>query len=516
MSQRQETQEGVALDSVPHSLGRTILRGGAALTVSRITSRGFDFIRILTIARWLGPQEMGLYAIVSLSLAAIEQFSETGLRQALIQRQGDISSYKLPVRTVQAVRGIILGVTVFVTSPWIAAFFNSPKSETILRTVAIIPVIRGLEPLFVTLAQRKLRFAPIVILQIVASIVGLATGLIAARIRPDAWALVFSSLSVAIVMTVGAHLLSDRQDLGFSLNWRPLQNVRSFGFWIFANSILAYAFIKGGDWMIGRVLDVKTLALYQMAFLISTAAMTEIGVMVYQLSYPLFSRLQDDRVRLKAVFRQAFGMVSVVTLAMAGLVSACSPDFYRLVLGEKWLGALPLVIPFAIWGVSSIFGNIFSGLFQALGRPKLWTQTVFFMAALLALGVVPMTYWLGALGVAILMAVIGGLMQLGSYGIISRLLGLSFAKVLSHVVIPTTACIVAVAITIRIRRLIPLVNPLTGLIVSAFSLLGTYFLCLRLGDRWMELPPQEVVQRVSALLRSSATIPIESVETTPV
>jgi O-antigen/teichoic acid export membrane protein len=469
---------------------------------------------MLTIARWLGPQEMGVYAVATLALTALEQFSETGLRQALIQRQGDISSYKLPVRTVQAVRGIILGAIVFVTSPWIAAFFDSPKSQQILCTIAIIPVIRGLEPLFVTLAQKELRFAPIVVLQFLASIVGLAIGLIAACIRPDAWALVFSSLGVVVVMTVGGHLLSDRRDLGLSFDWRSLNDIRSFGFWIFVNSIFSYIFIRGGDWMIGRLLDVKALALYQMAFLICSVATTEIGGVVSQLSFPVFSHLQYDRERLQAAFRQTFGIVSIITLAMAGLVCACSPDFYRLVLGEKWLAALPLVLPLTIWSVCAMFAGILAGVYQSLGRPKLWTQTVFFMVCLLAAGIFPMTHWLGALGVAILMAFIGVLMQLVRYGIISRLLGLPFTKVLRHVVTPTVACIVSMVITTGIRRLFPVTNPLTGLIVSAASLLSTYALCLALGNRWMEPSPRELVLRISALFKSSDTIPAGPLERT--
>ncbi len=262
--------------NVPRDLGRDILRGGTALAASRLASRAFDVIRLLTIARWLGPQEMGVYAVATLALSALEQLSETGLRQALIQRQGDISLYKLPVRTVQVMRGIVLGAIVFVASPWIAAFFSSPRSETILRTVAIIPIIRGLEPLFVTLAQKELRFAPIVFLEVFASVVGLAVGIIAALIKPDAWALVFSSLSVSFVMTVGSHLLSERHDLGLSFDWRGLDDIRRFGFWLFVNSIASYVFIRSGDWMIGRLLDVRSLALYQMAFLICTVATAEI------------------------------------------------------------------------------------------------------------------------------------------------------------------------------------------------------------------------------------------------
>jgi hypothetical protein len=126
-----------------------------------------------------------------------------------------------------------------------------------------------------------------------------------------------------------------------------------------------------------------------------------------------------------------------------------------------------------------------------------------------------MTHSLGALGVAILMAFIGGFMQLGSYGIISRLLGLPFAKVAGHVIIPTAACIVSVAITSRIRGLISQVNPLAGLIVSALTLLGTYFLCLGLSNRWMELPVPELAQQIIALLHSPRIVPGEPLKTTP-
>jgi O-antigen/teichoic acid export membrane protein len=275
---------------------------------------------------------------------------------------------------------------------------------------------------------------------------------------------------------------------------------------------MAYVFIKGGDWLIGRLLDVKTLALYQMAFLISTTAATEIGMMVYQLCYPLFSRLQDDRARLQAALGHTFGLVSIVTFAMAGLLIACSPDFFRLVLGEKWLAALPFIVPFTIWGVCSIFGNVFSGLFQALGRPRLWTQTVFFMAALLAAGIFPMTHRLGALGVAILMAFIGALMQFTSSGILGRLLGIPFTKVLSHAAIPTAASIVSVVVATQIRPLLPSASSLYGLMVSALVFTSMYLLCLGLGNRWMEPSPQELAQRLIASVKSPRLVPLNPVE----
>jgi O-antigen/teichoic acid export membrane protein len=193
------------------SLSSQILRGAAILTVSRVITRLFSLVAILTVARWLGPEEMGVFGVATLMLTALEQLSETGLRPAVIQRQGDISRYITPVRTVQAARGLFLGSLVFVTAPWVAGFFSSPKSLEILRVIALVPVIQGLEPIFETLARKELSFCPIVKVQVVSGLVGLLVGVISAYMNPDAWALVYSTLSRVAISTLGYYWVSERK-----------------------------------------------------------------------------------------------------------------------------------------------------------------------------------------------------------------------------------------------------------------------------------------------------------------
>ncbi len=484
---------------VPDLSGR-LLRGGLSLTAARLLTRGFDLARMLTIARWLGPDEMGVYAVATLALTALDQFSETGLRSALIQRSGDLSAYLLPVRTLQIVRGLLLGGIVFLGAPWLAAFFDSPQSLAILRVMALLPVIKGFEPLFETLARKDLRFAPVVALQTGGSLISLGVGLAMAYLRPDAWALVLAGLSGAAVTTLGAHLFSEPGSLGLSFDWRPLKDLRRFGFLIFINCLVAYIFMRGGDWVIGRLLDVKALALYQMTFLICTLVTTEIGGVVAQLAFPVFSHLQRDRDRLEKAFRQSFGLISVITLGMAGLVCVCAFDFYPLVLGNQWLAALPLVPWLAIWGVCSLFAGFLGGLFQALGRLKLWVQTVLVMAVLFGAGVIPLTYWQGARGVAILMAVIGVFMQLVRYGIIGRLLSLPWSAVFRQVLIPTLACLFSVWLITGIRGALPQISSLAGLIFSALGILCFYIFFLVLGQRWMEPTPRELIRNLEKAL----------------
>jgi len=466
---------------------------------ARLISRLFQLIRALTIAKWLGPEEFGVFAVASLVMATLEQFSETGLRPALIQRQGDITPYLLPVRTVQAVRGMLIGIGVFFSAPLLASFFNSPNSLHIIRVMALMPIINGFEPLYIVLAQKELHFKPIVILQMTAASISLVVGIIAAYLRPDAWALVLASLTGAMITTVGAHLISEKGSLGFSFRWKPLKDIRRFGFWILMTSIVSYMFIKGGDWMIGRMLDVKAMALYQMTFMICTTMTQEIGGVVSQLSFPVFSKLQNDPQRLQTAFRASFGTISIVTLGLAGLLVTCAPDFYPLVLGEKWLPALPLVPWLTVWGVCGMFGGAQGGVFSALNKPKIWTTTVAFMVVLLVIGVYPMTRWMGALGVAILIASIGMLMQLVRYRILGNILQLSYVRVLLHVLTPTIACIFSVVLTNYLHGKIEFSDHLFGLAFSAVCLLVSYIILLTLGKRWIEPSPKELVQRMRGL-----------------
>lgn len=495
-------EAGNASPCYEKNLTNRILQGGIALGSARLLYRGLDIIRTLTIARWLGPEEMGVYAVASLAISALEYLSQTGFRHAIIQRPGDVSAYLLPARTIQALRGLLLGVLVFLSAPWMASFFQSPKSVDILRTMAILPVLVGLEPPAVTLWQRELHFNPLIALQTVAAAISLVVGLGIAYFYPNAWALVGASLSSLIVMTAGAHLLSNRAEIGFTWKWKPIRDIFRFGFWIFLTGIVSYLFTSGGDWVIGRLLDVRSLALYQMAFLIGTVATAEMGQVVAQLSFPVFSRLQNDRDRLRTAFRNSFGLVSLTTIGMAGMVCTCAPDGFRLVLGAQWLAALPLVPWLTVWGVCSMFASCIAGLFQALGKPDLWMRTVFGMVAMLALAIYPLTAWLGALGVAILMAGIGVIMQGVRYWLIGRMLDLKMTRVISHVAVPAVACTAAVWGTGELRQVLEIPGGLSGLIFSAVCLPVLYALLLLAGQKWMEPRPSELLHRIMQLFQS--------------
>jgi len=89
---------------------------------------------------------------------------------------------------------------------------------------------------------------------------------------------------------------------------------------------------------------------------------------------PAYAAVQGDPVRLKRAFVEALEVTALVSIAFAGFVWAITPDFVRLVLGNEWIDAIPIMRILAIWGAIEAASEIPIAMFEAVGRPGLATR----------------------------------------------------------------------------------------------------------------------------------------------
>src|SRR3989344_7147166 len=98
----------------------------------RVGTRAVTFLKILILARILSPNEFGLFGIAMLALAFLEIVTETGINIFLIQEKADLDKYNDTAWVVSIVRGCLMSLALFIASPFITAFFNSPGALNIL------------------------------------------------------------------------------------------------------------------------------------------------------------------------------------------------------------------------------------------------------------------------------------------------------------------------------------------------------------------------------------------------
>jgi len=136
---------------------RSAIRGVSWSLALRFLIRGFTIIRTIILARLLIPSQFGAYAVATITLAILEMLTETGINVFLIQEQ-KIDEYLDTAWFVSILRGLVIGLLIFLFSPLISGFFHSPDSRILLMLIAGVAIVRGFVNPAVVKFQKDLTF----------------------------------------------------------------------------------------------------------------------------------------------------------------------------------------------------------------------------------------------------------------------------------------------------------------------------------------------------------------------
>src|SRR5439155_7004798 len=102
--------------------------------------------------------DFGLMGAAAVVIALSQIVSQVGVGPALVQRQELDPTHVRVAFTISGVLGFVLGAAVCVAAPAIAAFYHIPAVEPVLRGVALLFPIDGLNTVGESLLVRQLRF----------------------------------------------------------------------------------------------------------------------------------------------------------------------------------------------------------------------------------------------------------------------------------------------------------------------------------------------------------------------
>jgi PST family polysaccharide transporter/lipopolysaccharide exporter len=394
---------------------------------------------------------MGLFGVAMLTLATLDVFSQTGLRQALIQRQGDVTPYFRTVWSVQVVRGFILAGVLFFLSEPIAQLLGSPESAELIKALAVAPIIGGLANSRVVEIEKNLQFGRVVALNTSETSVDLAVSLVAVAIYPSAWALAWGRLAGVATTSLLSYLVAKPAYLSGKLQWQRFRELHSFGFWIFVSAIAAFVLVRGGEFLIARLLDPATLAQYQLALNLSNLPTMELAGIITAVAYPLFCRIRGQRDRLRSAFLDSLTAIAAVVCFCLCVIASTSEDLVNVLLGPQWAHAATLMPYLAIWGATRALGAASNSILQAVGQPKAATMNLLLMVAVFLPACFPAIYLGGALGLAWLLLLLGTAMQVIRYRSIERILGLRTRTLLHRLAVPALVSAVSTGISILLK-----------------------------------------------------------------
>lgn len=382
------------------SLTEKTIKSGFWVFALRIVDRIFQLARLIILARLLSPNDFGLFGIALLTLSALETLSQTGFKQALIQKKENIKPFLNTAWTIQIIRGLLIALVLFFIAPHAALFFAEPRAEPILQVIGLAIILHNLTNVAVVYFEKELKFHKYFAYNFAGTLADFIVAISAAILLQSVWALVLGFLARNLVKCIASYMFTPyRPKLQF--NFEQAKELFGFGKWILGSSALVFLLTQGDDVVVGKLLGVTALGLYQIAYRISNMPATEISHIISQVTFPAYSKLQDNISKLREGYLKVLQVTAFLSFPIAGLIFILAPDFTRIFLGEKWVPMIPAMQVLALFGLIRSIGTTTGPLFQAVGKPEIATRLQFAKLILLLLVIYPFTMWWGIFGAAL-------------------------------------------------------------------------------------------------------------------
>lgn len=342
--------------------------------VLRGSTRVIAYFRIAVLARLLTPAQFGIFGIASLVLAFLEIITETGINIFLVQDEGDLDSYIDTAWLVSILRGALISTLIFIFAPFIAAFFNSPEAKTVLYLIAAVPFIRGFINPSLVKFQKELQFGKEFLFRFVTFSSHTAVAIAIGYLTRSATAFVYGLGAAALLEVVLSFaFISPRPRIAFDK--KKVKKVISRGKWVTAAGVFEYLFREGDDIVVGRLLTTDALGLYQVAYKIATLPVKEVGQVFNKVTFPIYTRIINDKQRLRNAFFKTLLTISLLVMPFSLLLLLFAKPIVLFVLGEKWLPAVGAIKILAVFGAVRSISRSVNPLFLSVKKQEYMTAT---------------------------------------------------------------------------------------------------------------------------------------------
>ena len=383
-------------------IGRRSVRSGFVRFAERGGILALSVASTATLARLLTPEDFGLIAMVAVLSAIVNSLKNFGLPMALVHRE------EIRPEAADALFWMTIGLSAALCiamaagGPLLALLFKEPRVTSLTVATAGALFLLALGAPQNALLMRQMRFGALASIGVSAEAVGMTVGVVAAWRGLGPWALVLQ-LAVTNALLSTLHVIASGWWPSFKpRTWKHsgLRVLTSYGLSYSGFGIVEHIGRHLDRVLVGVVGGASTLGLYDNAFRWSLFPLQQVFRPLLGVAVAGLSRVQHDAALFRAYVRRSVLPVLGVALPTLAFVAAAADPVVRVLLGDQWLDAIPLLRWLAAAAFVRCFTKVAQWLFLAEGRTQLQLRWGLASTPLFIVAVVIGVQW-GAYGVAI-------------------------------------------------------------------------------------------------------------------
>lgn len=382
---------------IKESLRNTTIKGVGWSFTDSILNQGITFLVGVVLARLLSPEEYGLLGILMIFIVISESIVNSGLSNALIRKQDATEVDYNTVFITNLLLSFVMYGILFALAPLISIFFENPQLTLLLRVMGIIVIFNALSLVPSTKLSKKVDFKTIMCCSFAGSISSGLVGIGMALKGYGVWALVGQQMTRQLVYSISLWIANKwLPKIQFSI--QSFKELWNFGWKLLVSGLINTIWNEIYKVVIGKCYTPETLGQYTQANFYADIFSRNLTNVIQRVSYPVLSKLQEERERLKQAYRRVIKVTMLVTFVFMFGMAGCAEQFIYVLIGEQWLPCVGylqiLCFSMALYPLHAINLN----MLQVQGRSDLFLKLEIFKKCIgvipLLLGIFIDIYWM--------------------------------------------------------------------------------------------------------------------------
>ena len=367
---------------------------------SFIANISFGFLISIVLARLLTPSDYGLLGMVTIFIAISQLFIDSGMSSALIREKNPSEDDYSTVFFYNLFISLSLYTLLYVIAPLIARFFSEPQLVDIIRVIGLSLIINSFGLIQRTMLIRKIDFKSQAYIEVSSVMIAGMIAIFMAYKGLGVWALISQSL-VKHLITSSFFVMKNRWTPKFRFSRDSFNRLFGFGWKLLLTGVLATLYKNIYNIIIGRSYTSVELGYYTKSLHTRDLASNSITTVVEKVSYPILSRIQDDKTKLQSTFKKIIKLCSFTTFPLMIGLAIVANQFIPLLFGEQWSKMIPYFQILCFAGITFPHRAINLNLLKVVGRSDLF----------LKLDILKITVGIVSIGLVIIL-------KLGVYGLL--------------------------------------------------------------------------------------------------
>lgn len=449
------------------------IRGGFARLLAQIIYFVLRVGALMVLARLLGPKDFGLVGMVTAFTGVLNLFRDFGLSTATVQRADVTNEQVSTLFWINMLVGVALTLISLLAAPFVARFYHEPALLAVTAALALGFLFNAAGVQHSALLQREMRFTALSVINIVSQLVGtvLAIGMAVAGFRY--WSLVAMTLSIPLTTTIGLWLTA-RWMPGMPRRQAGVRSMLRFGSTVTLNGLVVYVAYNLDKVLLGRYWGAQALGIYGRAYQFINIPTDNLNSAIGEVAFSALSRVQHEPDRVRNYFLKGYSLVVTLTIPITVVCALFANDLVLVLLGPKWIEAIPLFRLLAPTIVFFAMINPLGWLMYAMGLVGRSLRIALVLAPLVIAGyLLGLPY--GPKGVAFGFSAVLALWMIPHMAWCVHGTVVSLRDILKVVSRPVIASIVASGVASAVERLYPVhFSSFVRLALDCTVLLATY------------------------------------------